>query len=83
MARVRSDRSMTLEELCELMDEQAPWPAMNRYIGDGGQSDCEMHAEAARRRIRVAERLGFDRFEAFAASHWRDLPMREGESHHG
>ncbi len=80
MARARSDKSMTAAQLCELMDAEAPWPSEEEYIGDGGAEDCAMHAEAARRRTEVALRLGFDRFEAFVASHWRDLPMREGES---
>ncbi len=80
MARARSGRTMSMEELREAMDAACPWPPEESYVGDGGQSDYELHAAAARRRAEVARRLGFDRYEAFVASHWRDLPMREGES---
>ncbi len=83
MARARSDRTMTMEELCEALDAEHPWPSSDEYTGDGGAEDYAMHAEAARRRIRVALRLGFDRYEAFLASHRRDhLPMREKENPH-
>ncbi len=84
MARARSGRTMSMEELSGVMDEQAPWPPEEAYVGDGGQSDYEMHAAAARRRIRVALRLGVvDRFVIHLASHWRDPQLREGEKNHG
>ncbi len=73
MARARSDTSLTLEELCAAMDAEAPWPAEDRYIGDGGAADWRLYAEAARRRAEVAQRLGVvDPFTIYLATTWRD-----------
>lgn len=73
MARARSDKSMSMEELCAAMDDVAPWPPSSAYVGDGGAKDWELYAEAARRRAEVALRLGVvDRFTIFVASGWRD-----------
>lgn len=58
MARRKADGRMTLAELRELLDVEAPFPARPPGIGDGDYYERH-YAPVARRRRAIAARHGF------------------------